>query len=429
MGGDDRTETATPNAAVATLPAVAGVVALFTEGRPAVSRPLGVRAAVRIGHSDEADLVLLDTKASRLHAELEPAAGGILVTEGSRNGVSVDGCRIEGPKTFAPIGAVLRIGNTLLEVVADVMGFAHEAGCGDDLLLGGPALAPVRRRIAQAGPTDLAVLVEGESGTGKELVARAVHRASGRRGQLVGVNCAALPGELIEAELFGHARGAFSSADAARRGLVRSADGGTLFLDEIGEMGAGTQAKLLRVLEDKQVRPVGEDHATAVDVRVVAATNRDLEARIAEGAFREDLFHRLATVRLRLPPLRARREDVPLLVQHFLAPDAPRPSVEAMELLMLWRWPGNVRELCNAVVSAANEAGGAPFFGAEHLPAALREGPGEPDADAALRRRLSEALARADGNVTEAARALGVRRAGIYEQLKRLGIDPDAFRR
>jgi DNA-binding NtrC family response regulator len=277
----------------------------------------------------------------------------------------------------------------------------------------------------------LPVLIEGESGVGKELVAHRLHDESKRSGELVAVNCAAIPGELIEAELFGHAKGAFSGAEGTRRGLVRSADGGTLFLDEIGEMPLETQAKLLRVLETQQVRPVGEDHTQQVDVRFVSATNAPLDEQVAEGQFRQDLFHRIAAVRIAVPPLRERPEDVPLLVAHFTKDGASRalPSADAMERLCGYRWPGNVRELRNAIRVAQHAAGPeARSIELKHLPEAiLRDAPTDEEDDE--RSRYEAALAAAGGNIAEVARRLDMRRATVYEHLRRLGIDAKRFRR
>ncbi|HYD42110.1 MAG TPA: sigma-54 dependent transcriptional regulator [Anaeromyxobacter sp.] len=223
------------------------------------------------------------------------------------------------------------------------------------------ASAPMRalgEMVARVAPSAAPVLITGESGTGKELVARALHAGSARREQpFVAVNCTAIPESLLESELFGHTRGAFSGATAARRGLFAESDGGTLFLDEIGDMSPALQAKMLRVLQDGQVRAVGSDAVRRVDVRVVAATNQDLERRVAAGQFRSDLFFRLNVVSIAVPPLRERRDDVPALVETFVAQArrrnpasrARRISAEVLERLQAYHWPGNVRELENLI--------------------------------------------------------------------------------
>jgi two-component system, NtrC family, response regulator AtoC len=279
--------------------------------------------------------------------------------------------------------------------------------------------------------TSVPVIVEGESGTGKELVARAIHARSPRaQGPMVAVNCGAIPESLVESELFGHAKGAFTGAHADRAGLIESADGGTLFLDELGELPLEAQAKLLRFLESGELRRVGEAATRSVDVRVVAATNRDLRRAIADGDFREDLYYRLAVFRLRLPPLRERAQDIPRLVGALLAalgrPDAAI-APDAVQALAKRRWPGNVRELRNALERALAIAGDGPI-GAPHV------APEEPEAAAGgdedlYGRPLQEARAifslryaqraieEAGGSVPEAARKAGVSRQTFYRAL------------
>jgi DNA-binding NtrC family response regulator len=422
-------------------PPALGVAAIFREGAREELHPgMAVLADVRVGRDEDVDLALGDSQASRQHALLEPGIGGLLVTDlGSRNGTYVDGVRIEEPRVRAAVGSSVRCGKTLLLVVEDSgafgPGWAREA-----FLVGGPRIAAVRRMIATLAPLSDPVLIEGETGTGKEKVAEAIHRASGRRGAFVPVNCAAIPGELVEAEMFGHAKGAFSGSDRARAGLFRAADGGTAFLDEVGDLPADVQPKLLRVLESGEVRPLGEDRALSIDARVVAATNASLDERVAAGAFRSDLFHRIAAWRIRIPPLRDRPEDVPLLALHFLPAGAPELSVEAVERLVSAAFLGNVRELRHAVKTAAARAlaDGAERIGAQHLPESLKpkqranepeSAAGEGDRDAVLRARIEMALSLREGNVAQVARDLGWGRPWLYQTLKRLAIDPDAYRR
>jgi DNA-binding NtrC family response regulator len=315
----------------------------------------------------------------------------------------------------------------------------------------------VFKRIGAVALSEVPVLVTGESGTGKEMVARAIHRASRRAaGPFEPVDCASLPETLFESELFGHERGAFTGAVARRIGRLERAEGGTLFLDEVAEIPPASQAKLLRFLETRTFERLGGSGPGTVDARVVAATHRDLAERIRQGLFREDLFYRLDVVTIRIPPLRERPEDVPLLVAHFLAQERGGPtggiSREALDRLMACTWPGNVRELRNAVEHARVLARGAPIL-PENLPPSVGGGgpaasPGEDDAllRAVVRRLAAEAgdgegdlharvtariekpllqevLARTGGNQVRAARILGIHRTTLRERMERYGID------
>jgi DNA-binding NtrC family response regulator len=242
-----------------------------------------------------------------------------------------------------------------------------------------PAMQEIYTKIEQLADTRATVVITGESGTGKELVARALHDRSARRSRpFVGLNCAACPEGLIENEFFGHERGAFTDAQSRRIGQFELAEGGTLFLDEISELSPAMQAKLLRVLQEREFRRIGGAHAIKVDVRIVAATNRDLRELLARGRFREDMYYRINVVSLYLPPLRERPQDIPVLARHFLGKmadaSAPAPegfSKEAMDILVTYEWPGNVRELENAVEHARIWCN-RPFIGPEHLPVAIR---------------------------------------------------------
>ena len=239
----------------------------------------------------------------------------------------------------------------------------------------GPRMAQALAVAARAASGDLSVLLSGESGTGKELFARCIHENSQRgRGEFVVIDCAALPENLVESILFGHARGAFTGADVPREGLVKAADGGTLFLDEVGELPLGVQKVFLRVLQERRFRPVGAKAEVGSDFRVIAATNRDLEARAAQGLFREDLLYRLKAIHLELPPLRERLEDLPPLVSHRLsqAGQGRQASPELLDELRLHSWPGNVRELYQTLDQASAVAGGESRLHPEHLPQALR---------------------------------------------------------
>jgi DNA-binding NtrC family response regulator len=291
----------------------------------------------------------------------------------------------------------------------------------------------VQQQIAELAASLVPILVVGETGVGKEVVARDLHKVSGRSGAFVPVNVAAIPSNLLEAELFGSVKGAFTGADRSRRGLAATADGGTLFLDEIGDLDPRLQVKLLRFLESHEVRPVGADHASKVDVRVVSATHRDLLTRIRQGLFRQDLYFRIASMPIEIPPLRERREDILLLrdlfqreavAQYGLQPT--RWSREAEEALLSYRWPGNVRELRFNVEVALTRAAGATVLAA-HL---IVEKPGDDpprgtwdEATREFRRQfLADALRRNGGNRSATARELGISRQALLYHIRALGL-------
>ncbi|HYC78958.1 MAG TPA: sigma-54 dependent transcriptional regulator, partial [Planctomycetota bacterium] len=298
--------------------------------------------------------------------------------------------------------------------------------------------------VEQVAPSRATVLIRGESGTGKELIAKAVHVASPRHdGPFVKVNCAAIPDNLLEDELFGHVKGAFTGAVADRRGKFESANKGTIFLDEIGEMPLHLQPKLLRVLQEREIEPLGADETRLVDVRVLAATNRDLKAMVAEGRFREDLYYRLNVVPIDLPPLRERPEDVPLLAQHFLekSREANGRKVAgftraALEKLAAQPWPGNVRELENCVERAVVLSGGPEIDAADlRLGATERAGAASAAVDALFagglsldqleREILVEALRRSEGNLSKTARRLGLTRRALQYRVEKIRADDE----
>jgi len=327
-----------------------------------------------------------------------------------------------------------------------------------------PAMQQIFKLVGKMASSDLTVLIRGESGTGKELLARAIHYNSRRLARpFVAVNCAAIPRDLLESELFGHEKGAFTGASALRRGKFELAEGGTLFLDEIGDMDLGLQAKILRVLQERQFERVGGERPLSADVRVIAATNQDLETAVTQKSFREDLYYRLNVVGINLPPLRGRREDIPLLVSHFLrlfaeeqGEEPKTVSPEALELMLAYDWPGNVRELENAVKRACVLAATSLIL-PEHLPAALarseesgagsssslermlhqaigaelqrlkeeRDGQIYPHFLVALERPLLlQVLERTRGNQLRAAELLGINRNTLRKKLRELGIRP-----
>ncbi len=316
----------------------------------------------------------------------------------------------------------------------------REAG-RSEMVGAGPAMQRLLELVRRAAASEGRVLVTGENGTGKELIARALHQGSRRRdAPFVKLNCSAVPAELIESELFGHEKGAFTGAVAARRGKFELADGGTLFLDEVGDMPPAMQAKVLRVLQEGELERVGGQQTLRVDVRVLAATNKDLQAEVAAGRFREDLYYRLAVVLVHAPPLRERREDIPELADRFLAEacerNGRRPMAFAREAYLVLQghdWPGNVRELRNLVERVAILCDG-PQLGPEEVAAVLpgarkpredryREGAGFHElVEEAEREILLAALARNGENVSETARALGLERSHLYKKMKGLGI-------
>jgi two-component system nitrogen regulation response regulator NtrX len=315
---------------------------------------------------------------------------------------------------------------------------------GQEIVGASAAIDELRRQIALAAPSTGRVLIHGENGAGKELVARAVHALSARRdGPFVEVNCAAIPEDLIESELFGHERGAFTGALARRRGRFELADGGTLFLDEIGDMSLKTQAKVLRVLEEQTFERVGGKDTIRVDVRVLAASNQDLWEQIQQGRFREDLYYRLAVVPIEVPPLRARTEDIPLLVDHFMrqfsADNGKRSrtvSVEALAYFLSYDWPGNVRELRNMVERLVIMAP-RDVIGPDDLPPPLRPKELPPGSDeTAPEKTLREArevfersyilaeLRANEWHISRTADRLGIERSHLYRKLRSYGITP-----
>ncbi len=301
-----------------------------------------------------------------------------------------------------------------------------------------PRFEEVLELAETVAATDSTVLISGESGTGKEVVARYIHALSQRAGgPFLSVNCGALPESLLESELFGHVKGAFTGAVRDRDGLLVAAADGTFFLDEIGEMSPQTQVKLLRAIQEREVTPVGSTRAVPVDVRIIAATNRDLEEEMARGGFRSDLYYRLNVIQLHLPPLRERREDIPLLVRHFLQrkPGSGEPrtvSEEAMDILTAYHWPGNVRELENALERAAVVSSGS-VVGPDALPDRVREAPPprlgandlppNPTMEVVERAYILWVLQSEGGNKTRAADVLGIDPSTLYRKLNRYGIE------
>ncbi len=396
----------------------------------------------RIGSGKGADFVLRDPTVSRLHLVLRIEGDTIRILDsGSRNGTVVDGTRIRD--AYARPDSLITLGRTTirLRMLRDMVELPVSRLTRFGHLLGrSVAMRRLFALLERAAPTHDTLLVEGETGTGKELVARSVHEASPRAGRpFVVFDCSAVSPDLLHSELFGHVRGAFTGAASDRVGRFQAADGGTLFLDEIGELPIEHQPNLLRAIESRSIARVGSNEQRPVDVRIIAATNRCLAREVERGTFREDLYYRLAVIPVRLPPLRERRDDIPLLVRHFEEEwraqgieRAPIPD-SALGELRQQAWPGNLRELRNSVRRMLSiglpdpaEGGGAePPLPAEidvNLSVPFHIGL-EQIADAYRRAYVEAALERARGNVSLAARISGVGRPFIQKAIKRYGID------
>lgn len=397
---------------------------------------------VRVGTREGCALRLTDPRVSGEHLEVRADGTGFVVRDlESRNGTLYEGSKLR--EVRAPPGATFKLGRSFLRIQPEGQPWEvapSQARRFGELVgesLGMRELFAVLERVA---PSDATVLLQGETGTGKELAARSIHESSARRkGPFVAVDCGALPEGLVESELFGHVKGAFTGALAARSGAFVRANGGTLFLDELAGIPPPVQARLLRVLEERKVRPVGGDAEQRVDVRVVAASREDLSLAVAEGSFRSDLYYRLAVVPLVLPPLRQRREDLSLLISEILRRRGFEQSPvrgPALELLSGHSWPGNVRELRNVLERALALAPSARSF--EELRPSLQpvgSGPELPlrtdlpfsEAKQSVidhfeRHYLRDVLARAHGNLSEAARQAGVDRKHFRTLAKRHGL-------
>jgi two-component system nitrogen regulation response regulator NtrX len=351
-------------------------------------------------------------------------------------------------KPLSPEGVLLALASALelRRVRREARSLREDLGLAGEMIGASPAMDRVREMIARVAPTDARVLVTGESGTGKELVASAIHAQSARRDRpFIRVNCAAIPRDLVESEMFGHEKGAFTGATDRRIGRFELAHTGTLFLDEVGDLGAEAQAKLLRAIEAKEIERVGGAKPIRVDVRIVAATNRDLTRAAAEGTFREDLLFRLNVIPVEVPPLRERPDDLPALVTHFsnlhrarTGRRAPRFTDGALALLARYRWPGNVRELANiverlAILHAGGDVDEQALRAVLPVDGGVRRAEPLPDPtslDSSLSDTLDEhertlivrALSAAGGNVAEASRRLKTDRANLYRRMRRLGI-------
>jgi DNA-binding NtrC family response regulator len=405
-------------------------------------------AEVVIGGEPGCDLVLSDDRVSARHFAVRTEASRFVVRDlGSTNGTWFEGSRVA--EVTLPAGSTLRVGRTALRIEPEARPLdlpPSQARRFGELVGESLAIREVFAVLERVAASDATLLVEGETGTGKELVARAVHEASGRRrGPFVAVDCGALPEALLESELFGHVRGAFTGAAQPRGGMIVRAGGGTLFLDELGRISSTVQARLLRVLEERVVRPLGGDSERAVDVRVIAASRDDVDAEVAAGRFRPDLLYRLAVVRVALPPLRTRREDLALLVRELLRRRGlvdEAPTGPGFDRLIAHSWPGNIRELRNVIDRAIALAPGAHRF----ADLVIRIDPAQHDADGdglavrsdlpyaeakALvlhdleRRYLADLLARTQHNLSAASRASGIDRKHLRSLARKHGLLDD----
>ena len=424
-----------------------GVCLLVVGAGGGVVHRLPERGEVIVGRSIESTIQIDEPSISRRHACIAIDGQRVTIEDlGSANGVRVGQRAIGvGERVEIEQGQAVELGSVVVVVhQPSMLPRAHPPLRASEerasLMPDGPPLvrAESMKRlyamIDRVAPSELSVLLLGETGVGKEVVAEAIHLGSARaHGPFVRVNCAAIAESLVESELFGHERGAFTGASQAKRGILEAADGGTVFLDEVGELSRAVQAKLLRVLEEREVQRVGSLEPRAIDVRFVSATNRDLRAESEAGEFRSDLYFRLNGISLHVPPLRERREEIVPLAQRFARrvsrDDAPRIAAATVTLLQRHDWPGNVRELRNAMERAAVLAGQSAIE-PEHLPPEIAGSEGAPPAGAGLRdemldlerRRIVEALERCDGNQTKAAELLGMPRRTFVKRLDEHGI-------
>jgi DNA-binding NtrC family response regulator len=426
-----------------------------TEGQPPRARPTRLRLVVlsgddrgrellieqgtyHVGKDPRCALVLSDAAVSRRHLELEVGAEGVIARDASKNGSFVDGARFR--EVTLDAGMVLRLGATELRVVlptAPQPRLPSQATSFGRLLGASLAMRELYATLERAAPTTASVLIEGETGTGKELCAESIHANSARAsGPFVVVDLASISPTLIDSELLGHRRGAFTGADRDRDGAFALADGGTVFLDEIGELPLDVQTRLLRVLAERTVRPVGATTARKVDVRVIAATNRNLSEACKAGRFREDLYHRLAVVEVTMPPLRKRLDDLPRIVEHQLRARLGRAITldpAALQVLMAYHWPGNVRELGNVVERSLPRLRDGDRLTAAMLGLDAAVGVEAPAAgdffamkdhliDTWEKRYLTDLLARAEQSVSRAALLSGINRPYLHRLLKKHGM-------
>ncbi len=435
MTRDDET-TMGPSQARARHPPRATLRVVFSGDAPTVDVHALRQGTTAVGRSVDAVLGIRldDPRLSREHAVVVVDGGRVRVVNKSQHGTFQNGVAVED--ALLADGDVLQLGDTFAVfrlVPADVVDVINNAIIGVS-----PAAAQLRSTVKLVGPTGASVLLLGPTGAGKDVLARALHDESGRTGAFIAVNATAIPESLAESQLFGHLAGSFTGAKGDHPGWFRQADGGTLFLDEVGDIPLALQPKLLRVLDERRVTPVGAAHAVPVDVRVLAATNADLEARVADGRFRGDLYARLAEISVRLPPLSARKEDVMPLFEHAL-PKGHAPYEPALvRALLAYAWPYNVREVMKVATELAVRGEGRPLLALDLVEERLRSRPapaGGPPATSAPapagdpardpvpdKEQLQELLKRHRGVIAEIARATGRSRKQVYRWLDKHGL-------
>jgi DNA-binding NtrC family response regulator len=420
---DDRTKSSSGNSSAAPKP---GLLVVWSDGSPQW-RVLPLENGNRVLGRDDVP----DDRVSREHVEVSFAGGAWAVRDlRSRNGTFVDGHRVSG-RIEAKAARVLRIGQTLALLRSDVSAFERGAVIANDKMVAGPLLRETLDRIADLARSQSSLLVNGESGSGKELAARWFHSSGpSATGRFLPVNCATIPQGVAERLLFGARRGAYSGATADADGFVEAAEGGVLFLDEVGELELDVQAKLLRVVETREVIPLGSSRPRRIDVRFCFATHRDLNAAVADGRFRADLYYRIAQPQIVMPPLRSRMEEIPFFLVRALeaAGGAPPLHAKLIEECLLRSWPGNVRELSSAIGAAIERAKSerARDVRPQHLPADAGEhrapAAAPPSSPEPRRDELAKLLADHGGNMSAAARALGVHRTQLYRLLRKHGL-------
>ena len=395
------------------------------------------KAVVTIGTLPTNDLTVTDTTVSRSHAAVEEKSDGYVIRDlDSTNGTFLDGVRVR--EAFLAPGSVIRLGET--EIVFSPLEERievpkSEASSFGELIGGSSPMQEVYGILERVSGTDVTVLIEGETGTGKELAAKALHSHSKRaQGPFVVFDCGAVAPNLIESELFGHEKGAFTDAARLRQGVFELADNGTIFLDEIGELSLELQPKLLRALDQREAKRVGSDKPVSFNVRVIAATNRDLEQEVKAGRFREDLFYRLSVVRLAMPPLRKRKEDIETIASHLLAGISKEIgkkvtglSSEAGNALAAYSWPGNVRELRNilgraAALSSGDRIEARDLFLTQKKKTATMDGLSGKTLEEIEKAAIQATLKATNNNKTEAAKVLGIAYSTLYEKMKKYGM-------